>query len=468
MLKNNFIKTTTALSLIVLLSGCGLSQKERFEAFSNSYQKADYCAATDALLDKKNVCNKEAEDIDAKDYDLDAQLNSGTTLFLAKKPDLSNTLFENAAQDIQEGLSSNGVGRAAVEVVANASLMDYDPMVMDSVYLQAYTTLNALSLKDKENAKIQIERAQNVQTQAAQAFSEEITDAQKKSVTDDVILSKEQQAATDKNIQDVMKNYKDLNKFKGYADFVNPYMTYLSGLYYLLNSNTAADKEFASHYLKKVAGMVNKNSFVKEDLRLAEKLANNKITTVEPTTWVIFENGMVTHLEEFRLDLPIFLATDKVKTASIALPKPKEREEAYPNISVSNGTNKVKTELLTNVDNIFMAEFNKKLPTMITKAITKLTLQTIAQAAAQNKFGDLSGIAAAGYSVLTAGADTRSWYSLPKNIQLAKIKKTGSDTVTLYIGSQELNVNIPKEGHSLIYVRVPYKGMVPAINVIDL
>lgn len=61
-----------------------------------------------------------------------------------------------------------------------------------------------------------------------------------------------------------------------------------------------------------------------------------------------------------------------------------------------------------------MAEFKKKLPIIVTKAVTKLTLQTVAQAVAQNEFGDLGGIAMSAYSVMTAGADTRSWYSCPK------------------------------------------------------
>ena len=464
---NTLLKTTTALSLIFLLSACGLSQKERFEAFNTAYQHADYCQATDKLLDESGVCDKEKGDLDVDDYDLDVQLNAATSLFLAKKPELSNEFFEDAAKDIKEGLNSNGIGRGAVEVVANASLLDYDPMIMDSIYLQTYTTLNALTLNDKKEAKIQLERAQSVQAEAVEAYKKEITKQQEEVAKEKADMDKEQKSANDKNINAVMDKYKNLSKFKGYTDFVNPYMTYLSGLYYLVNAENATDKEYASHNLKKVAGMMEKNSFVKEDLAEAEKLANGSISKIEPTAWVIFENGMISNLDEFRLDLPIFLATNKVKTASIALPIPKEREEAYPNISVSNGSKKVKTELLTNMDNVFMAEFNKKLPMMITKAITKLTLQTIAQVAAQNKFGDLGGIAMAGYSVLTAGADTRSWYSLPKNVQLAKIKKSG-DSLILYVGTQELKVSVPKEGHSLIYVRVPAKGIVPTFNVINL
>ena len=175
----------------------------------------------------------------------------------------------------------------------------------------------------------------------------------------------------------------------------------------------------------------------------------------------------VANFEEFRLDLPIFIATDNVKTASLALPYPKEREAAYNNIGVSNGKQKVTTELLTDVDSMFMAEFKKKLPTIVTKAVTKLTLQTVAQAVAQNKLGDLGGIAMSVYSVATAGADLRSWYSLPKNVQLAKINKSGSE-LTLSVGGKDYKTEVSADGNSIVYVRVPVAGAEPVINVINL
>lgn len=71
------------------------------------------------------------------------------------------------------------------------------------------------------------------------------------------------------------------------------------------------------------------------------------------------------------------------------------------------------------------------------------------------------------YSVMTAGADTRSWYSLPKNVQLAKINKKGAE-LTVNIGGQDYKVEVPEEGNSIIYVRVPSVGSTPVINVVNL
>ena len=71
-----------------------------------------------------------------------------------------------------------GLARGAVEVVANASIVDYNPMIMDGIYLHSYTLLNALAQNNKDEAKIQVNRAYNVQQKAVETFSKEIQKAE--------------------------------------------------------------------------------------------------------------------------------------------------------------------------------------------------------------------------------------------------------------------------------------------------
>lgn len=461
------VKTLLAIMLPITITGCGTTHKMKFSDYTEAYKQADFCKAADTALGKSGICEISAEDIKPEKFNIDEQLNGGTALFLAKKPDVSSKIFEKAAEEIQEDLESMGLARGVVEVVANASVVDYNPMIMDGVYLHSYTLLNALAQDNKAEAKIQVNRAYNVQQKAVEEFKKEIQKQNEENAKDVADMQKEAKAANQKNISDVMANYKEFERFNGYANFVNPYVTYMGGLYLMTNGHSGSDYETASNYLKRVSGMVTGNSFVKQDLKLANKLASGDQKKIDPTAWVVFENGLVANFEEFRLDLPVFIATDNVKTASLALPYPKQRDIAYNNISVSNGNKKVTTELLADVDNIFMAEFKKKLPIIVTKAVTKLTLQTIAQALAQDQLGDWGGIAVSAYSVMTAGADTRSWYSLPKNVQLAKIAKKGTE-LTLNIGGQDYKIEIPEKGNSIIYVRVTAAGAAPAINVLNL
>lgn len=466
-MRNFPCKTAFALAVSMLVCGCGTTHKLKFEHFTEEYKQGEFCKATDTVLDEKNVCNTDIEKFKPADFNIDEQLNAGTSLFLAQKHELSESLFEKASSSIQEDLSSTGIARGTVEVVGNASMLDYNPMIMDGIYLHSYTFLNALSAENKDDAKIQINRAYNFQQNAVNAFSKEIEKEKADAAKEASQMEKDAKVANDKNISDVMANYKQFAKWKGYSNFVNPYVTYISGLYFMTNGTGNSDYENASNYMKRVHGMVSSNTFVKDDLAIAEKLAQGNRSALKPTAWVVFENGLVARFKEFRLDLPIFIATDNVKTASLALPYPEQRDEAFKNIAVSNGKKKVTTETLADIDNIFIAEFHKKLPTIVAKAVTKLALQTAAQAVAQDQFGDLGGIAAAAYSVMTAGADTRSWYSLPKNVQLAKVAKNG-DKITLYIGDKNIDVNVPENGNSIVYVRTPSAASNPVVEVFNL
>lgn len=461
------LKLLLATLLPIALTGCGTTHKMKFTEFTEAYTQADYCKAADTALGEKGICEMSAADIKPSDFNIDEQLNAGTSLFLAQKPDISNMIFENAADEIQHSLDSMGLTRGTVEVLANASIVDYNPMTMDSIYLYSYTLMNALAQNNKDEAKIQVNRAYNVQQKAVEEFNKEIQKQKEANSEDLAQIQQEARAANQKNISDVMSKYKEFERWNGYANFVNPYVTYMSGLYFMTNGKSNSDYETASNYLKRVSGMSHNNSFVKKDLALADKLASGTQKSLQPTAWVIFENGLVANFEEFRIDLPIFIATDNVKTASLALPYPKQRESAYDNISVSNGKTKVTTEVLADIDNILIAEFKKRLPIIVTKAVTKLTIQTISQAVAQDQFGDFGGIAMSVYSVITTSADTRSWYSLPKNVQLAKIKKQGNE-LTLNIGGQNRKVKVTQEGHSIIYVRIPVKNAEPTIKVFDL
>ena len=89
-------KFVLAIALSMVLSGCGITNKEKFADFTNAYKKADYCKAADKALDEKGMCEKAVDDVNPADFDMDEQLNGGTALFLAKRAEVSSKFFENA------------------------------------------------------------------------------------------------------------------------------------------------------------------------------------------------------------------------------------------------------------------------------------------------------------------------------------------------------------------------------------
>lgn len=448
---------------IFLLSACGMATKGQAKKFSAAYKAGKYMEACTISVDKK-LCTDETTEETKKLIEkegLDEKLNAATSLFNADKHNMSYELFADAAEKIQsqrgKGVVSKA-GAAVVGIVANDSLLGYESYVMDGLYASAYQILNLLAQNDLPGARVEVNRAYEKQQEAAQNMKKEIAKKQDKE-------SLEQKEA----INQALAEYQDLAKWKGYEDYLNPYTTYLSGIFFLSNASGSSDYETASTYLKRVVGMSENNSFAKKTLEKAKRAANGNASKLN-TLWVVFENGLVANLEEFRLDLPVFLVTKEVKTVSFAFPKPHERELAYSNLTISNGKEVVETETLANVDSMFISEFKQRLPLIITKQVIKMAAQTAAQAAAQKNGGLLGGIGAAAYSVLTAGADTRSWYSLPKEVQIAEIDKTANnEDFTIFANGQILGqINIPAEGNHILYIRIPKAGAKPNIALLKI
>lgn len=106
--------------------------------------------------------------------------------------------------------------------------------------------------------------------------------------------------------------YPGLYEFQAYPDFVNPFTTYIAGVYF----NLIGDHSKAVTFLKESYGMVSDNKYIAEDLAVTEQILDGQ-GELKDVVWVIFENGMGPIKEEFRIDIPLFLATDKVKYVGI-------------------------------------------------------------------------------------------------------------------------------------------------------
>jgi len=229
----------------------------------------------------------------------------------------------------------------------------------------------------------------------------------------------------------------------------------MAGLFFL------AEKDYskAANLLKETYGMVGKNKIVQDDFVNIEKTLDGEKNHT-PHTWIIFENGLGPEKEEFRIDLPILLLTDKVKYSGIALPRLKFRDQAYPNLIVgSNGSSQCKTSMLASMDKVVQTEFKKKYPGTVTRKVFSTLIKTYGQYLAQKKFGDLGGFAAAIFQGITNTADIRIWTALPKEFQLAKIQTPADGILALEIpGGDKINITVPTQKNVLVFVKIPKTG----------
>ena len=261
------------------------------------------------------------------------------------------------------------------------------------------------------------------------------------------------------------EKYPNLYEFEAYPDFVNPFATYLAGVFF----NLVGDYAKAVDLLKESYGMVGDNPYIAQDLSVTEDILDGK-GRLENTVWLIFENGLGPVKEEFRLDIPVFVVTNKVKYVGIALPKLKFRESAYSCLVAEADGKSYKTSVVSDMDRVIQTEFSKDFKGILTRAIISMTAKAVAQYAFQdqnNSAGAVMSILTAAYSFATTAADVRIWTALPKDFQVARFSKPADGKLKITPeGSEPFNIDIGNCNNAIVYVRIINRQAMPIYEIV--
>jgi hypothetical protein len=353
------------------------------------------------------------------------RLEQAATLRAAGRYEESNKAFDQAQEKI-DGYAEKAkvrLGQEAGALLSNQANLDYEGRSYDGIMLNTYKALNYLALGDPERARPELIRAYQRQSDAVQANRRRIekTREEAEQNKDSKYINR---AANDPKFQsDLQKSMSDINSVKIYTDYVNPFTVYLDGLYFMANATGASDLERAHKSLERVAGMVEGNKYVDQDLAEANDLANGK--PLAPTTYVIFETGCAPIREQLRIDIPIIIS--KVSYVGAAFPTIKTQGDFQRMLTVTaNGTN-YETQIVGSMDSVIVRDFKNDQPIVILKTIAATVTKAVAAYVAndyarrQNDWVGLAvQIATAGYQMAVNIADTRTWTTLPKEFQVCR------------------------------------------------
>ena len=376
-------------------------------------------------------------------------------------------------------------GKVVGEVLFNREFMNYEPKTSDTVLVNMYKGFSLLGTRETDKARVEFNRTLERQRRAVEEFKEEIEEAKEDAKKQAEKHAENQKLATQESpkldlmrIQQVAEqsaynSMPDVNQWTGYGDFVNPYATYLSGLFFCVKGEVKSDYSKCSSMLKRVSGMVPANDYVKQDVKMADAYARGtKSITKKPTVWVLFENGLAPDTEELRLDVPLFLMNQRagVSMVSFAMPKLAMRDAAMSHLSVASGKKTYRTKELCNFDRVVQAEYKVHLPFTITKAVASSATKAFMQYLAQESGGQLAGLVSGIVTSAMTRADTRTWLSLPKNIQLARLPMPKGKELLLKSPSGAVlsKVTLPEAQQSLVYVRIPKQKSTPYVQTIVL
>jgi hypothetical protein len=349
------------------------------------------------------------------------------------------------------------LGHEAGAIFSNQENLPYEGKPYDKIMLHTYEALNYLNLGVPDRARPEIIRAYQRQQDAVAENARRIAKAQKQ---EDAAKDKEQieRAKSDPTFNAALNNAtRNTEGFKFYADYVNPFTVYLDGLFFMYQGTGGADLERAHKSLQRVIEVAGANKFVQQDLDQVTAMINGRPPA--PCTYVIFETGEAPSRSQIRIDVPIIFSD--VSYVGAAFPILVMHDNAARQLTVSGAGVQETAEPVANMDSIVALDFKNEYPTIVTKTL----ISTVTKAAAawavnqaagqQDAIGGL--IARLGTAVAQASvniADTRSWTTLPKEFEVARVATPADRRLLLSVaGAGPTEVMVPPATVNVIYVR---------------
>jgi hypothetical protein len=251
-------------------------------------------------------------------------------------------------------------------------------------------------------------------------------------------------------VSDVNRN---LEGFKVYADYVNPFTVYLDALYFLHAGAGGADRERSEKSLRRMAEIVGSNPAIQADL---DAVASSR--TPDGLTYVILETGRAASLDQVRIDIPILVAN--VSYVGVAFPKLETHGDYLNGLTVVAGATNARTETIASIDSVVALDFKNEWPAILTRTIISAVAKAAAATAANNAATQADDLAGAlmriGTAIAQAAlniADTRSWTALPKEFQVARVPTPAERKLVLEAGGRRQEVPLVEGTVNVVYVR---------------
>lgn len=360
------------------------------------------------------------------------------------------------------------LGSSTVAMFTTQANTPYTGRAYDRVMMNAYKALDYMQLGDFDAARVELNRALQRQRDAVAENARRIEEA-----TEEAQRAREggvegnQRYDVEKARSDSMSGpaFAEVEaeldaRIKPYGDYVNPFVVFLDGLYFVTRAENGSDLERARKSFERVAAMAPENPYARVDWQMAEAAANGRLPT--GLTYVIFETGSAPYRESKRIDLPVFPLTGKVSYVGAAFPRLRFDDRTEGALSVVAAGSAHTTALVSSMDSVVARDFRNEWPAIITKTIlttvTKAAVDGVIQKQAKDKWGITGQLVAKAATVAwgttTNVADTRTWRSLPREFQYLRLTTPADRKLTLSSGSQSRLVDIIPGGVNIVYVKM--------------
>ena len=450
------------LLMLLILSGCAHGPKDN-NMLMQLRAQSDFQGAARLYLNKDQKPNYNAND-------LQQTLEAAKAFHDAGLWQFSNDAFSRAhnlmpwKEDTVD--TPNEVVGLIATTLSSSAFGPYQGKIYEGGLIDYYRALNQLMLKN-ENARVSFNRLKERQNNAliqlgsfARASNNQaMSKAQEAQKTDAGV-------GMDKIQGQLARGTAKLNQGVMMSEIRNAAGDVMSAVFRSTSSDPEDKDESLVQPMLSAAG----ESVATEEGRsliaqLKQYLASNN-SSLNNAVIVLYEDGNGPGFDEYRLDLPMYLVSDKVLYSGIALPEFRQGQSAGGHILVGQAA--TRTVALTDMNRLAGLEFEKSYDGVVTKAVVSTLIKTVAQYAANKeidrqvdnkKMDPLAGlllqIGTAVTQAATTKADIRSWRNLPNSIQICIMARPASGALPLFTATREPvgSVEMPEEGNYLVLVK---------------
>lgn len=379
----------------------------------------------------------------------------------------SSLEFEKAVNRMRESeeravISATRTAAQTGTLIVNEQVMPYEGADFEKIMLHALNAVNYLMRGDLEGARVEVRRAYRRQEELAAVHEKKLEEARRKTES---ARWKESLEQADKTEYDSL-NEKSSTVLSVYH---NAFASYVSALVYELNNEP--DEAYID--MKKAYQAYPSSRAVQADLiRLSRKLGFREDTeqwerafgVPEPVSpggvdvFVLFCHGLAPFKEPLSLPIPIH---NGFVFASMPLYRftPSEISGAL----VRGGSVETGTSTVCDIDAMAARNLMDDFPVLFVKQIARSYLKAQAVRSMAREHGGAGAFLGTLFSAVTEQADLRTWSTLPKQIQVARLfapRSVSEITISPVPTGRTATVPIPQGArHMIVWCRYTDAGL---------
>jgi len=445
--------------LVSMMTACSsiVDARKQKQSYMQQYYSGDVTLAAQGL-------NEKSESREGTGDELMWLLEAGTANLTADNYQKSLYLFEQSEHLIRDFddravINARAAGSEVGSMVTNLNALPYQGMYVDRVMLNAYKALDYFFMNQPESAQVELRRMREAQKNVVLQFEDEIWHSQQQIEAQISANQQKSRSLGNQNTQlpfsSIVKNpvvneayqVSASKENKYYGNLANPFISYFSALGYLMENNySEALVDFRHLYRMNPNSTMIQKDYVTAAKQITseipEELASVKAypySLNHKIVYIVFFNGRAPALkqEKFQIILPY------VGYTGIAFPRYEYFPAVLSRLDIQYSLNKQqlisRTEKIADFDAIVSQEYHDKLPTMITRLVLSTLTKEMASYAAVRVARRSSGEVALVTYLLTGlykyifnTADTRSWETLPKEVQISHIPMPDNGLLSIH------------------------------------